>query len=97
MMVRYEIKRMSGEFEKDSIIQGCTIFDLEPEIMESFASKNEALKRLAEYHTTYRTFSAPDGMKYSVSEYCVAETAYDEDGEFVSSTIWDISPMPKID
>lgn len=49
------------------------------------------------YHTTYRTFSAPDGTKYSVSEYCVAETAYDEDGEFVSSTIWDISPMPKIE
>lgn len=96
-MTKYKIVKRTGEFKRKEIRQGCTLNDVEPKIVETFMTKEEAIEKLKEYHSSYLKFSTPIGTLYSIEEYMVDETEYNADGEFIDQVTWKITPMPSIE
>lgn len=97
---KFEIVKNTIEVKKGEIKEGCTI-DIErtvqePEKLESFDTKEEALKALANYQSKVRELSGHLGIYYEVTEYYIEENDYDEDGEWVSGgDIHAFSKMPE--
>ena len=89
-----EIKK---RFDNRVIKQGVTLErdDQFPELIQSFDSKEEALKTLDELTTTIHDH----GSYYEVSEYYVEEVDVitDEDGEEIENAdgIWKFSKLPE--
>lgn len=85
-MIRYELRKDTREMnskERFEISQGCTQFQESayPEIIETFDSKEEALKELEKYQTEIYSFQSNTGTCYEVTEYFVEEVEVNEDGE----------------
>ena len=89
-MNRFEIvKRMAEIKWKDrfSIISGCTEYDEEPEVIETFDNLGAAIKALYQYKTEINEFSASTGTMYQITEYVVREICGDD------VEIWEVSEM----
>lgn len=102
-MKKYELRKNTREIsykERNEITEGCTLnqMDQEPEIIESFDSKEEALKKLENKESEICQLSGGAGAYYSVTEYYVEENEYDEDGEWVEGgDVYGFSKMPEIE
>lgn len=89
-MNRFEIVKRTAEVkwnDRFNIIQGCTEYDEEPEVIKTFDNLGAAIKALYQYKTEINEFSASTGTMYQVTEYAVREICGD-DGE-----IWEVSEM----
>lgn len=81
---------------KHEIKRGCTLEqdNQEPEIIQPFADKEEALEELKKYKSEVIKLSGGAGTYYSVTEYYVEENEYDEDGEWISGgDVWEFAEM----
>lgn len=96
----YELKKNTREIsyeKKKDIKKGCTLEqnDQNPQIIEPFEDKEQALKILKSYKSDICKMSGGAGSYYLVTEYYVEENEYDEDGEWISGgNIWGFSEMP---
>lgn len=97
-MIKYELVKRHETFkysDRLEIMPGCAGSDPDPEVIETFDSKEKALAALKKYKSQLwkeETFSS--GTQYHVAEWSVEENEYDEDGEFKSYVgTWDWSPM----
>ena len=89
-MNRFEIVKRTAEVKwKDRFdtIPGCTEYDEEPEVIETFDNLGAAIKSLYQYKTEINEFSASTGTMYQVIEYAVREIR----GYVVE--IWEVSEM----
>lgn len=87
-MTIYELKKYTKEIRvRKDIIDGCTLDDEYPEIIEKFTDSDEALKRLSEMPKSKAEAFSSCGMTfYMVTEYAVEVYEVDEDGDFVSGS-----------
>ena len=96
-MKKYEIiERMMEIRYKDrmDIEEGCTRFEPDQNLIKSFDSLEEAKEELKKYKTNISEFSAASMRYFEVTEYCVEENEYDEDGELESEgAVWEYSEM----
>lgn len=53
----------------------------DPEIKESFDTKEAAIEALKKYSTDISTFSSPNGQVFAITEYYIEENEYDEAGD----------------
>jgi hypothetical protein len=88
-MKKFEIVESHREISyrsRKEIKPGCTLLqdDCSSSVLKSFQNKDEALAELKNYETEIRELSGSAGTYYLVTEYCVEENEYDEDGEWVS-------------
>lgn len=94
-MTKYELFKLNNEISlknRYGILPGCSI-DLngsqDPEKIEEFQTKEEALEALKKYST-----SVGEGSGFfSITEYYVSEIEYDEDGDFLNEDILEYSKM----
>lgn len=94
-MTKYEIFKLNNEISwknRYGILPGCSI-DLnrsqDPEKIEEFQTKEEALEALKKYST-----SVGEGSGFfSITEYYVSEIEYDDDGDFLNEDILKYSKM----
>ena len=83
---------------RDEIHEGCTLeqMNMEPEILQSFDNKDEAITTLTQYQTSIVELNGGFGKYYSITEYYVEENEYNEDGEWTSGgDVWKFSKMPQ--
>lgn len=73
--------------DRFDIIPGCTEYDEEPEVIETFDNLGAAIKSLYQYKTEINEFSASTGTMYQVIEYAVREIR----GDVVE--IWEVSEI----
>ena len=96
--IRFEIKKNTIEINyknRMDIKPGCTLdnIDSDPEIIESFDTKEAAIEALKKYSTDISTFSSC-GTVFNVTEYYIEENEYDEDGDVViCNGVWEESKM----
>ena len=94
----YELKKNTKEIiykNRKEISEGCTTDAPEPEVINSFEKKDDALRELKNFKSEVQRLSGPAGTYFSVTEYCVEENEYDEDGEWIGGgDIWEISKLP---
>ena len=96
--IRFEIKKNNIEISyknRMNIKPGCTLdnIDSDPEIVESFDTKEAAIEALKKYSTDISAFSLC-GTVFNVTEYYVEENEYDEDGDVViCNGVWEESKM----
>lgn len=86
-MKKYELKRAIVEVRYKNRLQikkGVSGSCENPEILASFDEPEEALAALSMHRTEVRELSGGAGRYYEVTEYCIEENEYDEDGEWVS-------------
>lgn len=92
-MKKFEIVKTTAEIswkERDEIKEGCTMYDVEPEKIASFVTKEESEKELKKYKTDVCT----SGSLFTVEEFSIQENEYDEDGEWIGGgDIWEFTPM----
>ena len=94
-MTKYELFKLNNEISwknRYGILPGCSI-DLngsqDPEKIEEFQTKEEALEALKKYST-----SVGEGSGFFlITEYYVSEIEYDEDGDFLNEDILKYSKM----
>ena len=94
-MTKYELFKLNNEINwknRYGILPGCSI-DLnvsqDPEKIEEFQTKEEALEALKKYST-----SVGEGSGFfSITEYYVSEIEYDDDGDFLNEDILKYSKM----
>lgn len=94
-MTKYELFKFNNEINwknRYGILPGCSI-DLnvsqDPEKIEEFQTKEEALEALKKYST-----SVGEGSGFfSITEYYVSEIEYDDDGDFLNEDILEYSKM----
>ena len=94
-MTKYELFKLNNEISwknRYGILPGCSI-DLngsqDPEKIEEFQTKEEALEALKKYST-----SVGEGSGFFlITEYYVSEIEYDEDGDFLNEDILEYSKM----
>ena len=84
---KFEIVKNTIEIKgtnRDLITAGCTQdqSDANPEIINSSATKKDALEALKSFRTDINELSG--GSLYVITEFYVEENIYDEDGEWVS-------------
>ena len=96
-MKKYEIIERIREIKwKDrmDIEEGCTSLEPDQELIKSFDSLEEAKEELKKYKTDISKFSAASMRYFAVTEYCIEENEYDEDGELESEgSVWEYSEM----
>lgn len=96
-MKKYEIIERIREVKwKDrmDIEEGCTSLEPDQELIKSFDSLEEAKKELKKYKTDISKFSVASMRYFAVTEYCIEENEYDEDGELESEgSVWEYSEM----
>lgn len=87
-MTIYELTKYTKETRnRKEIVEGCTLDDCNPEIIEKFTDSDEALKRLSEMPKSKAEAFSSCGMTfYMVTEYAVEAYEADEDGDFVSGS-----------
>lgn len=96
---RFEIKKDNIEIkynDRDQIKQGCTLYNMnsDPEVIDVYGNKEDALDALRKYKTEISEFSSPVGRMVNVTEYYVEENIYDDDGEPESCNgVWEESKM----
>jgi hypothetical protein len=92
-MKKFEIVKTTAEIswkERDEIKEGCTMYDVDPEKIASFGTKEEAEKELKKYKTDVCT----SGSLFTVEEFSIQENEYDEDDEWIGGgDIWKFTPM----
>lgn len=94
-MTKYELFKLNNEISwknRYGILPGCSI-DLngsqDPEKIEEFQTKEEALEALKKYST-----SVGEGSGFFlITEYYVSEIEYDDDGDFLNEDILKYSKM----
>ena len=89
-MNRFEIVKRTVEVKwKDrfDIIPGCTEYDEEPEVIETFDNLGAAVKALYQYKTEINEFSTSAGTMYQITEYVVREICGND------IEIWGLSEM----
>lgn len=89
-MNRFEIVKRTAEVkwnDRFNIISGCTEYDEEPEVIETFDNLGAAIKSLYQYKTEINEFFASTGTMYQVTEYAVREICGDD------VKIWEVSEM----
>lgn len=94
-MTKYVLFKLNNEISwknRYDILPGCSI-DLngsqDPEKIEEFQTKEEALEALKKYST-----SVGEGSGFfSITEYYVSEIEYDDDGDFLNEDILKYSKM----
>lgn len=89
-MNRFEIVKRTAEVKwKDrfNIIPGCTEYDEELVVIETFDNLGAAIKALYQYKTEINEFSASTGTMYQVIEYAAQEICGDD------IEIWEVSEM----
>lgn len=89
-MNRFEIVKRTAEVkwnDRFNIITGCTEYDEEPEVIETFSNLGAVIKALYQYKTEINEFSASTGTMYQVTEYAVREICGDD------VEIWEVSEM----
>ena len=94
-MTKYELFKLNNEISwknRYGMLPGCSI-DLngsqDPEKIEEFQTKEEALEALKKYST-----SVGEGSGFfSITEYYVSEIEYDDDGVFLNEDILEYSKM----
>lgn len=89
-MNRFEIVKRTAEVkwnDRFNIIPGCTEYDEEPEVIETFSNLEAAIKALYQYKTEINEFSASTGTMYQVIEYAAHEICGDD------IEIWEVSEM----
>ena len=97
--VKFEIKKDNIEIrymDRDQIKPGCTLDNMnsDPEVIEVYDNKEDALNALRKYKTEISEFSSPAGGMFDVTEYYVEENTYDDDGEPESCNgVWEESKM----
>lgn len=97
--IRFDIKRNTIEIsykDRMDIKPCCTLdnIDSDPEIMESFDTKEAAIEALKKYSTDISTFSSPNGQVFAITEYYIEENEYDEDGDpIICNDVWEESKM----
>lgn len=92
-MKKFEIVKTTAEIswkERNEIKEGCTMYDVDPEKIASFGTKEEAEKELKKYKTDV----CASGSLFTVEEFSIQENEYDEDGEWIGGgDIWKFTPM----
>ena len=87
-MKKFEIVKTTAEIswkERNEIKEGCTMYDVDPEKIASFGTKEEAEKELKKYKTDV----CASGSLFTVEEFSIQENEYDEDGEWIGGgDIW---------
>lgn len=81
-MKKFEIVKTTAEIswkERNEIKEGCTMYDVDPEKIASFGTKEEAEKELKKYKTDV----CASGSLFTVEEFSIQENEYDEDGEWI--------------
>lgn len=97
--IRFDIKKDNIEIaykDRMDIKPGCALDNIgsDPEIMESFDTKEAAIEALKKYSTDISTFSSPNGQVFAVTEYYIEENEYDEDGDPITCNgVWEESKM----
>ena len=97
--IRFDVKRNTIEIsckDRMDIKPGCALdsIDSDPEIMESFDTKEAAIEALKKYSTDISTFSSPKGQVFAITEYYIEENEYDEDGDPITCNgVWEESKM----
>lgn len=97
--ITFDIKRNTIEIsykDRMDIKPGCALdnIDSDPEIMESFDTKEAAIEVLKKYSTDISTFSSPNGQVFAITEYYIEENEYDEDGDPITCNgVWEESKM----
>lgn len=101
-MVKYEVIKRSKEFrykDRFEIVEGCTVTDPEPEIIESFDTLVDAMAffftSTEDIITSISKYKSNTDTIYVVTEYVIQENEYDSDGENISNyiKIWYITKM----
>lgn len=96
-MKKYEIVERIRELrytDRMDIEEGCTSLEPDQELIKSFESLEEAKEELKKYKTNISKFSVASMRYFKVTEYCVEENEYDEDGELESEgAVWEYSKM----
>lgn len=94
-MKKFEIRKNVAEVRKKSEIKiGVTLAQdfQEPEVLESFDTKEEALEALKEYKSSYERMDGYHAPYYIVEEVYVEENIYDEDGEWIEGgDVWEFA------
>lgn len=97
--ITFEIKKNTIEIsykDRMNIKPGCTLdsIDSEPEIIESFDTKEAAIEALKKYSTDISIFSSPNGQVFAITEYYIEENEYDEDGDPITCNgVWEESKL----
>lgn len=89
-MKKFDIVELSRELrykERFEIQAGCTLSqsDINPEILESYDTREEALEALKGYGSSFGEVRGNSGIYYLVYEYYIEEAEYDEDGERIDA------------
>lgn len=98
-LIKYEIKKNEININyknRATIKAGCTLCqnDQDPEIIEPYENKEEALDALKSYRTSIDEFNSTNGTYYTVTEYYVEENTYDEDGTWINGgNVWAFSEI----
>ena len=93
-MKKYEIYKFTAEISHDSryqIKEGCTLRDVGPELIKSFATEADAAEALKEYKSDISYYEG--GKCYEVTEYVIEESTYFASGDIDDTDIVDITPM----
>jgi len=97
--IKFEIKKDNIEVaykDRMYIKPGCTLDNMnsDPEIIESFDTKEDAIEALKKYTTDISTFSSANGTVFDVTEYYVEGNEYDEEGNIIACNgVWEESKM----
>lgn len=90
VMVKFEILWDYVNVRKlDQMAEGATL-DLsdgdstDPELIKAFSTKEEALRELGKYHSSYKKLSDSTGALYRFEEFRVEENHYNEEGELTN-------------
>lgn len=98
-MIRYELKRGSGEFySKKDIFEGCILpqrTEYEPDLIYVSADRGCVLKEFERYRSEFLEINN-NGYYVSYSEYFVEIAECSESGEWIASgNILAFSPVPE--
>ena len=97
--IKFEIKKDNIEVaykDRMYIKPGCTLDNMnsDPEIIESFDTKEDAIEALKKYTTDISTFSSANGTVFDVTEYYVEGNEDDEEGNIIACNgVWEESKM----